>query len=241
MQTVILAGGLGTRIASVAQGLPKALIPVAGRPFIEHQFGRLTACGMRDVVLCIGAGGDQIEAHVGDGARWGMRVAYSREDPARLLGTGGALVHALPVLAESFFVMYGDSYLTVDFRSVARRFEASGCPALMTVFRNEGRWDASNTRIEGGRVTYYSKKALPGEAAWIDYGLTAFRRAVIEDRRGGPVPLDMAVILGDLVAAGRLAAFEAPERFYEIGKPEGWAELDARLRTTASGAGRGTP
>ena len=233
MQTVILCGGMGTRIASVARGLPKALIPVAGRPFIEHQFDRLAACGLRDVLLLVGIGGDRIEAHVGDGAAWGMRVAYSRESPDRLLGTGGALVNALPRLAESFLVMYGDSYLTVDYRAVAAAFQASGCPAMMTVYRNEGRWDASNTRVEDGRVVFYSKKARPGEAAWIDYGLTAFRRSVIEDRRPAPMPLDMAAILGDLVPAGRVAAFETPDRFYEIGKPEGLAELDTLLRPPA--------
>ena len=231
MQTVILCGGMGTRIAAVARGLPKALLPVAGRPFIEHQFERLAACGLRDVLLCTGSGGDRIEAHVGDGARWGVRVAYSREAPDRLLGTGGALVHALPHLAGSFLVMYGDSYLTVDYRAVVRAFEASGGPALMTVYRNEGRWDASNTRVEGGRVTFYSKQAKPGEAAWIDYGLTAFRRDVIEERSGAPMPLDMARILGDLVAAGRVAAFETPDRFYEIGSPAGLAELDAAIRS----------
>lgn len=229
MQTVILCGGMGTRIASVARGLPKALIPVAGRPFIEHQFERLDACGMRDVLLLVGIGGDMIEAHVGNGARWGMRVAYSRESPDRLLGTGGALVNALPHLAASFLVMYGDSYLTVDYRAISAAFEASGCPTLMTVYRNEGRWDASNVRVENGRVVFYSKKARPGEAAWIDYGLTAFCRSAIEDRRSAPMPLDMAVILGDLVASGRVAAFETPDRFYEIGKPEGLAELDAWL------------
>lgn len=230
MQTVILCGGMGTRIAAVARGLPKALIPVAGRPFIEHQFDRLAACGLREVLLLVGIGGDRIEAHVGDGARWGVRVAYSRESPDRLLGTGGALVNALPHLAESFLVMYGDSYLTVDYRAVAAAFEASGCPALMTVYRNEGRWDASNTRVEDGRVVFYSKKSRPGEAAWIDYGLTAFRRRIIEERRSAPMPLDMAAILGDLVPAGRVAAYETPDRFYEIGKPEGLAELDALLR-----------
>ncbi len=229
MQTVILCGGMGTRIAAVARGLPKSLLPVAGRPFIEHQFERLAACGLRDVLLCTGAGGDRIEGHVGDGRQWGVSVGYSREAPDRLLGTGGALVNALPALSGAFFVMYGDSYLTVDFAAVARAFEASGCPALMTVHRNEGRWDASNTRVDGGRVTFYSKKARPGEAAWIDYGLTAFRRTVIEERRASPMPLDMAAILGDLVPAGRVAAFETPERFYEIGKPEGLAELHAML------------
>ena len=229
MQIVILTGGVGTRIRGVAGGRPKAMIPVAGRPFLEHQFELLSACGVRDVLLCIGHLGEQIEAHVGDGGRFGLRVAYSREDPARLLGTGGALVHALPLLHDPFMVMYGDSYLPIDYAAFAAAFRAAGAPGMMSVYRNEGRWDHSNVRAEGGRVVYYDKRAPVGAADCIDYGLTAFRREVFEARRHDAPPLDMAAVLGDLVARGELAAWEAPCRFYEIGKPEGLRELEEKL------------
>ena len=229
MQVVILAGGLGTRLRALAPDTPKALMPVAGRPFIEHQFALLRRNGLTEVLLCVGHLAEAIEARVGDGARFGMRVAYSREDPAHLLGTGGALVRALPALRPTFLVLYGDSYLPTDYAAVIRAFESSSCRALMTVFRNRGRWDPSNARVDGRLVVFYSKKARPGEADCIDYGLSAFRREAIEDYCGEPLPLDLARIQGDLVAAGQMAALEVRERFFEIGKPEGLADLEREL------------
>lgn len=229
MQIVILAGGLGTRLRSVAPDTPKSLVSVAGKAFVEHQFDLLRKGGLKDVVLCVGHFGEKIERHVGDGSAFGMRVRYSREDPKALLGTGGALVNALPLLAEAFLVLYGDSYLPTDYRAVVSAFGKAGAAGMMTVFRNEGKWDSSNVRVAGGRVAFYSKAAKPGEADYIDYGLSALRRSVIEACRGLPKPLDLARILGDLVGRGEMAALEVRERFYEIGKPEGLAELDALL------------
>lgn len=235
MQMVILAGGLGTRLRSVAPDTPKILVPVAGRPFVEHQFALLRRCGIERVLLCVGHLGDRVEAAIGNGARWGMQVSYAHEDPARLLGTGGALLNALPQLEPMFLVMYGDSYLPVDYAAFARWFTGTTYDAAMTVFRNEGRWDPSNTRIEGDRVVFYSKKAAPGEAPYIDYGLSAYRRGTLERYQGQPLPLDLAKVQGDLVQAGRLGAFEVHERFYEVGKPEGWAELDEKLKSGVLG------
>ncbi|MCO5044056.1 MAG: NTP transferase domain-containing protein [Kiritimatiellae bacterium] len=229
MQIVILAGGLGTRLRELDPLRPKALMPVAGRPFLDWQLELLKRNALTDVVLSIGHLGEQIEAFVKDGSAWGLRVRYARENPRELRGTGGALVHALPLLAEEFLMIYGDSYLPIPFAPVVGAFRNAGAPALMTVFRNRGAWDKSNARVEGNRVVFYSKTARPGEADWIDYGLIAFRRSVIERYQTAPVPLDMAAILSDLVAAGDLAAYEAPERFYEIGKPEGLRELEAVL------------
>lgn len=229
MQVVILAGGLGTRLRAVDPARPKILMPVAGRPFVEHQFELLKSHGLTDVLLCIGHLGEQVEAHVGDGSRWGMRVEYSMDRPDRLLGTGGALVNALPKLRDEFLVLYGDSYLPTDFAAVVRHFQSHSQRALMTVYRNEGKWDASNTRVEGGLVVFYSKKARPGEADCIDYGLSAFRRSVIEAYREEPMPLDLARVQVELVARREMGAYVVRERFYEIGKPEGLAELDRHL------------
>lgn len=229
MQVVILAGGLGTRLRSTIGEIPKALAPVAGRPFIEHQFELLREQGLTHVLLSIGHLGHMIRTHVGDGSAFGMRVRYVEEDPTRLLGTGGALVRALPELEEAFLTLYGDSYLPTDYRALIAAFERSRLPALMSVFKNDGRWDHSNTRTDGVRVTFYSKQAAPGEADYIDYGLSAFKRSVIEAHAGSAMPLDMAVIQRELVEQGHMAAFVVHERFYEIGKPEGLEELDALL------------
>lgn len=234
MQIVILAGGLGTRLRAIDAQRPKALMPVAGRPFIDWQFELLKRNAITDVVLSVGHLGDQIIRHVGDGRNWGLRVRYAIEDPAHLRGTGGALVHAMDLLADEFLMMYGDSYLPIPFAPVIDAFFTSGQPALMTVFRNRGAWDKSNARIEGNRVVFYSKSAPPGAADWIDYGLLAFRRRVITRYATAHVPLDLAVVLDDLVRAGELAAYEAPQRFYEIGKPEGLLELERVLAGTIS-------
>jgi MurNAc alpha-1-phosphate uridylyltransferase len=229
MQVVILAGGLGTRLQGVAPHLPKALVPVAGRPFIERQFDLLRAHGLAEVLLCIGAKGEMIEQHVGDGWRFGMQVAYSREDPQHLLGTGGALIHAWPLLKPEFLVLYGDAYLTVDYQAVIEAFRRRRAPALMCVYRNEGRWVPSNARVADGWVVYYSKRAKPGEVDYIDYGLSAFRRDALEPFRGRPLPLDLAVIQETLAGERKMAAFEAPERFYEIGTPERLRDLERYL------------
>ncbi len=234
MQVVILAGGLGTRLQAIARDLPKALVPVAGRPFIEHQFDLLRAHGLTDVLLCIGMKGDMVERRVGTGERFGLRVEYSRENPDHLLGTGGALLNAWPLLRDEFLVMYGDSYLPTDFRAVVRAFRERAVPAMMCVYRNRGQWDASNTRIEGEWVTFYSKRAPLGEADYIDYGLSAYRRETLEPYRDLPMPLDLSVVQEDLVNRRKLAAFEVSERFYEIGKPAGLRELEEYLQSCKS-------
>ena len=231
MQVVIIAGGLGTRLKAVAPDLPKALVPVAGRPFIEHQLGLLKKNGLLDVLLCVGHFADKIERHVGDGSRFGLRVKYSYEDPAQLLGTGGALINALPLLQDSFFTLYGDSYLPTDYNAIVRAFESGGRKALMSVYRNEGKWDKSNVRVQGDRVVFYSKAAQPGEADCIDYGLSAYRKSVIQAYREVTLPLDLARLQEDLVLRGEMGAFVVPDRFYEIGKPEGLAKLETMLKS----------
>ena len=233
-QVVILAGGLGTRLRSVAGDRPKILVPVRGRPFVEWQLDLLRRCDATDVLLCVGYGSDRIESHVGDGGRFGVRVRYSHEDPDALLGTGGALVQALPALADRFLVLYGDSYLPVDYRDFARAFSRSGRPVMMSVYRNSGRWDRSNVRVENGSVTFYDKNAPPGAADCIDYGLIGLTREVIERRRQDNLPLDLATILGAAVRQGLVAAWMAPDRFYEIGSPDGLAELEAHLAQSPS-------
>jgi len=229
MQVVILAGGLGTRLRAVSAGLPKSLVPVAGKPFIAHQLALLNRQGLSRVLLCVGHRAGAIQEYLGDGRDFGCRISYATEPEDRLLGTGGALVNALPLLDDRFLVLYGDSYLPTDYRSVVDAFTRAACPALMTVFRNQGKWDSSNVRVSGDRVAFYSKQAKPGEADYIDYGLSAFTRTVIESYRNSVLPLDLARILMDRVARNELAAHVVQERFYEIGKPEGLAELNALL------------
>jgi N-acetyl-alpha-D-muramate 1-phosphate uridylyltransferase len=224
----ILAGGTATRLRPVSNTLPKSLVPVAGEPFISHQLRRLRRDGIERVVLCVGHLGKMIREFVGDGARFGLEVDYSF-DGDRLLGTGGALRQALPLLADTFFVLYGDSYLDIPFAPVLAAFRRSGAPVLMTIFRNEGRWDTSNVLFDGTRIVRHDKRAPTPDMQHIDYGLGIFTRQVLADR-SPKVAFDLADVYADFAASGRLAGYEVTQRFYEVGTPEGVAATDAYLR-----------
>jgi NDP-sugar pyrophosphorylase family protein len=224
----ILAGGLGTRIRHVGGELPKALLDVNGQPFLERQLRLLKSHGVGRAVLLVGHRAQQIEDFAGDGSRFGIKLEYAYDGPA-LLGTGGALRNALPLLPESFFVLYGDSYLTCDYAAVQKAFTASGKLALMTVLKNEGRWDRSNVEFVDGAIRVYDKQSNAPAFKHIDYGLGVFKRSVFEALPAQTV-IDLAEIYRSVLAAGQLAAHEVPERFYEIGSPEGLEELRAFLK-----------
>jgi len=225
----ILAGGLATRLRPTTEKVPKALIPVAGQPFLAHQLRLLQGAGLRRVVLCVGYRGEMIEQEFGDGRNYGVELSYSFDGP-ELLGTGGALKKAQPLLGERFLVLYGDSYLPIDYSAPVHAFVASGKLGLMTVFRNEGRWDASNVWFQDGAIKSYSKTERAPEMRYIDYGL-----GILDSKGLGPWPdgkaFDLADVYRDLIGRNELAGFEVEQRFYEIGSPEGLAELDVMLRS----------
>jgi NDP-sugar pyrophosphorylase family protein len=235
----ILGGGLATRLRPATKTLPKALLPVAGRPFVEHQLALLRNQGCRRAVLCVGYLGETIRHHLGDGARWGVALEYSYDGPV-LLGTGGALRRALPLLGEEFFVLYGDTYLPCDFRAVEAAFRASRLPALMTVLRNEGRWDRSNVSFAEGRVLHYDKRSPASDALYIDYGLSVLRPEVLSGRDDGEA-FDLGEVFADLARRRLLAGFEVHERFYEIGSPEGLAEAEPYLSRCSAILATGRP
>lgn len=224
----LLAGGLATRLLPVTEKVPKLLVEVAGEPFFNHQLRLLRAAGLTRIVLCAGHLGGMIAAQYGDGARWGVSIDYSFDGP-QLLGTGGALIRALPKLGGMFYVLYGDSYLPCDYQAAGRRLLASGQLGLMTVFENRGAYDASNVWFEDGRIRLYSKTQKLPQMRHIDYGLGVFRAAAFA---GQPrdTAVDLAAIQADLCARGELTGHEIKERFYEIGSPAGLKELDQLLR-----------
>jgi NDP-sugar pyrophosphorylase family protein len=229
----ILAGGLATRLGETARQTPKALLEVAGRPFLDWQLRRIAAEGVAEVVLCTGHLGGQIEAFAGDGARWGLKIRVSR-DPQPPLGTGGALKAALPLLSDPFFVLYGDSWLEAPWAPVHAAFLA-GSPrvqAVMTVVENAGRWDKSNVRFEAGRLLDYDKAAHGPEYRHTDYGLGLFAKAAFEQQPG--VSFDLALVYRRLLAEGRLAGFDVQQRFWEIGSLSGLEETRARLTQHAA-------
>jgi NDP-sugar pyrophosphorylase family protein len=217
----ILAGGLGTRLGERVRDTPKPLIEVAGKPFLVHQFDLLRASGAKRVVLCVGYLGERIEAAIGDGRAYGLEVRY-RYDPPGLAGTAGAVRAALDDLDDRFLVLYGDTYLRVDYAAVEAA--SHGWPALMTVLENAGRWDRSNVVYRDGRVLRYDKRAPEPDMRWIDYGLSVLTAGALA---GGAA--DLADVMHELAEQGRLGGYLATERFYEIGTPESLAEADAFL------------
>lgn len=228
----LLAGGLATRLHPVTQAIPKALVEVAGRPFIDHQLALLRRAGVRKVVLCLGHLGELVRDHLGDGSAHGLELHYSHDGPC-LLGTGGALRRAAPLLGELFWVLYGDSYLEVDYRAVLAALPPRPCLGLMTVVRNRDRWDRSNAVFRGGRVLRYDKRDASADMEHIDYGLSLVRAPALgflpPER-----PSDLADLYADMAERGQLAGYEWAERFYEIGSPTGLAETRAYLEERAA-------
>ncbi|HWA10182.1 MAG TPA: nucleotidyltransferase family protein [Opitutaceae bacterium] len=228
LPVALLAGGLATRLRPITEKVPKLLIEVAGEPFFTHQIRLLKKAGLTRIVLCVGYLGEKIVELYGDGSRWGMQIDYSFDGP-KLLGTGGALIQALPKLGEAFYVLYGDSYLPVDYLRVGDFFLRSGRLGLMTVYENHERYDASNVWFEGDRIKVYDKKNKVPQMHHIDYGLGLLQARAFD---GWPrhAVVDLADVYGRLVAENQLAGYEIPERFYEIGSHAGLEELDQLLR-----------
>ncbi len=231
LPVAILAGGLATRLRPVTETIPKALLPINGRPFLAHQLRLLKQSGIDRAVLCVGYLGEQIREYAGDGGAFGMEILYSF-DGESLLGTAGAIRRALPLLGDAFFTLYGDSYLRCDYRSAEEALMRSGKPALMTVFRNEGLWETSNVEFSDGVILAYDKKNRTPRMRHVDYGLGVFRREAckrIPDGRS----YDLASLYQGLVKDHALAALEMPERFYEIGSLQGIRDLEAFLCSQA--------
>ena len=224
----ILAGGLATRLRPITEKIPKSLVPVAGKPFLAHQLELLKSRGIQRAVLCIGYLGEMIRRDFADGEKYGVKLDYSF-DGEKLLGTGGAIKRALPLLGDEFFVLYGDSYLPVEYAPIAETFHRSGKLGLMTVYRNEGKYDTSNVVFAGGEIKVYDKKAKLPEMRHIDYGLSLFKRSAF-DAFPASQPFDLAEVMGKLVREKQLAGYEVRERFYEIGSPAGLAELETLLK-----------
>lgn len=227
MPVAILAGGLATRLRPLTETVPKVLLEVAEKPFLEHQLQQLRQEGIEDVVLCVGFLGETIQERYGDGRDFGIRIHYSFDGP-KLLGTGGAIRNALPLLGDAFFVMYGDSYLRISFAEVAHAFRTLGKSGLMTIYHNQGLWDASNICYADGAIKRYDKLLPDPSMQHIDYGLSVFKAEAFRKYAAHEV-LDLAQVMRDLVEQGDMAGYEAQHRFYEIGSHQGLRELNEFL------------
>jgi len=230
MQIVILAGGLGTRLKPLTDHTPKSLIPVNGRPFLEHQLELFKRNGIRDMDLCVGHLGDQIKEYFSDGGRLGVSIRYS-EERDELLGTAGAIRNAERLLADEFFLMYGDSYLLLDYQAVMGWFRQRDSLGLMVVYRNRDQLDKSNVVAEGDLVRVYDKERHTSAMEYINYGVSVLRKKAL-----GLIPPDRPFTQEEfyqlLIEQQQLLAFETHQRFYEIGSPHA---LDEFRRLVATG------
>jgi N-acetyl-alpha-D-muramate 1-phosphate uridylyltransferase len=221
----ILAGGLGSRLGQRVREIPKPLLEVAGQPFLLHQLRLLATHGAREVVLCVGYLGELIEQRIGE-EQFGIRISYSYDGPVPI-GTLGAVRQARPLLGDRFLVLYGDTYLRLDYGAASEAWARSRLPALMTVLRNQGRWDISNVVFDGHLVTTYDKGNPRPDMEWIDYGLGGFTTDAFD---AVPEPGDdLAALYHGLAERRLLFGFAATERFYEIGTPEALVETSSFL------------
>ncbi len=229
LPVALLAGGLATRLRPITEKIPKLLVEVAGKPFFAHQIELLRKQGLTHIVVCAGYLGEMIVDAFGDGRDWGVTIDYSF-DGERLLGTGGAIVRALPKLGDAFYVLYGDSYLTIDFTSVGQRFLDSSAMGLMTVFENHEAFDSSNVWFKDGQIRKYSKRDKDPRMQHIDYGLGLFRSNAFASCSHDEF-CDLSTIQTELVSNGSMLGYEVHERFFEIGSHSGLAELNQLLQS----------
>lgn len=224
----ILAGGLATRLGKITKNIPKSLININGKPFIDWQLDLLKEYGYKNFVLCLSHKSELIIEHLGDGSRFGININYSL-DGNNQLGTGGAIKKALPLLGENFAVIYGDSYLPINYTKLESAFLNSKSLGVMTVFRNANKFDTSNVKFLNNRVVGYNKNGSDTDMEFIDYGITyfnseAFRTKYLDE------PFDLAQLLSELSFAQKLGGFEVFNRFYEIGSIQGIQELSIYLK-----------
>ncbi len=227
MQCLIIAGGLATRLRPITEKIPKSMVPVHGRPFLEYQLSLLRRNGIEDFVMCVGFLGEQIEDYFGNGSEFGVNIKYSYEKD-KLLGTGGAVRNALDLVEDEIFIMYGDSYLDINYKEVFDYFLSVEFPALMTTFKNDDRWDRSNVVFKNNIVELYDKKKQIPQMEYIDYGLSVLTKDVIKEIPVNTV-YDLSDMFNRLSIAKQLAGFEVFTRFYEIGSKDGLDEFSGLI------------
>ena len=214
----ILAGGLAKRLKKNTFNKPKALIDIAGKPFISRQLSYLSNQNIKDIVICTAHLGNQIKDYVGDGSRYNLKVSYS-DDGDKLLGTGGSLKKASRILGENFFILYGDSFLPINFSLVEKAYFRQKKPALMTVFKNNDHGDKSNVYFKN-KCALYNKKNPQKNMNYIDYGLNVVKSTIFYNFPSNKM-FDLSDVFEDLSKKNLLAGLEIYERFYEIGSING--------------------
>lgn len=228
MQVLILCGGLATRLRPLTKKIPKSMVEIEGKPFLEHQLNLLKKNGLKDIVLSIGFKGNQIKKYFATGKKFGVKIKYN-PDGKKLLGTGGAIKKAEKLLNDAFLVIYGDSYLPFDFQKAINYFNRFQKLGLMTVFKNANRYEPSNVEVQGNLVKSYSKKRKTKKMLYIDYGVSIFKKEVLKNFPADTA-FDLSLIHKDLIKKKQLLAFPVKQRFYQIGSFDGLEEFRQYLK-----------
>ena len=223
MQCLILAGGLATRLKPITENIPKGMLPINGKPFLEYQIELLRKNHITNIVLCIGYKGEMIENYFNDGSSFGVNISYSREKS--LLGTGGAIRNAYELLHEKFIILYGDAYLNVDYQKIINHMENMLSLALLVVYKNEGSFDTSNVRFLDDKFIFYDKDNPSDDMQYIDYGMSILSKSIVDEFIPFNTVYDLADCYNQLSKNHQLAGLEVFERFYEIGSFSGLEEF----------------
>jgi NDP-sugar pyrophosphorylase family protein len=226
MQVIILAGGLATRLYPTTKITPKSMIGINDKPFIYWQLSKLKQNGIKDVVLCVGNLFEQIVDYVKDGSKFGLNVKYSY-DGESLLGTGGSIKKALDLLDDSFFILYGDSYVDVNYSQIEKLYNISNKQGLMAIYKNNNHHEKSNIIYKDNKIIKYDKKIQNSKMHYIDYGLGILNKNVFKERED---VFDLADIYSELAEKNQLIGCEIEQRYYEIGSVDGIKETEKYIK-----------
>ncbi|TET09961.1 MAG: nucleotidyl transferase [Candidatus Atribacteria bacterium] len=226
---VILAGGLGKRLRPLTKNIPKSLIKFNDKPFIRHQIELLAKKSFKNILICLGYHGEKIKEFLGNGKGLNLKITYSF-DGNTLLGTGGAILKARNYLSDVFFVLYGDSYLDINYKKILDFFyennRLNAKLGLMTVYKNNNQFDKSNVIYKNNMVALYDKKNINAEMNYIDYGLSILKKEALNLIKSESGFYDLADLLNILSKKNQLLGFEVKKRFYEIGSLKGMKDFN---------------
>jgi NDP-sugar pyrophosphorylase family protein len=234
-QAVILAGGLGTRMRPITETIPKPMIEVAGKPFLEWQLKLLRSGGIANALLLVAYLGKQIEEYFGNGAKTGGCVEYSYERSP--LGTGGALKNAEAKLRDWFVLVNGDTFLAIDYEKLMRDFVGADCQAMIVAYEKPVMATAEvpadglpgNLGVgPDGKVTAYRKREPEG-LTHIDAGVIVLKKEILAALSAGRKCSLEEEVYPQLITRGAMRAWVTAEPFYDMGSPAGLAALEAKL------------
>jgi len=215
----ILAGGLATRIKPISDSIPKSLIVINKKPFLEWQLQLLEKNKCKLVVICVSHKSEMIKNFIQNRAKSNLNI-YLSFDGTKQLGTGGALVKAKELLGTAFMVLYGDSYLPVNYEKISNHFVESNKLGLLTIMKNELNLEPSNVVYKNGYVQKYDKNIFSEAMHYIDFGLSAFK---LEAFDGYPVneTMDLSLIHSGLATRHELLGYKVNRRYFEVGSFQG--------------------